>query len=231
MDPALRSRLDLAAEYLRKGNHRGARDHLQKALEIDSRSAEAYDLLALMYYKELELNLAEENYKKAISYDRYFTRGFNNYGSFLYAQGRYDEACKTLTKASEDVNYVLRADVFNKLGLCKLKTDDIEAAVFAFKKAAALSPRWPDPYLELADLEFQQKNIVNAKQYLNYFDRLTRKPTARSLWLGIRLEHQFGNLDARDSQGLALSKLFPDSAENLAYKQWRTNGYKQPKTE
>ena len=226
MDPLLRSRLDLAAEYLRKGNHVGARDHLQKALTIDRSEPEIYDLMALMYYKELEYDLAEENYRKAISVDRYFTRGYNNLGSFLYARERYDEACEMFEKAASDVDYILRSSVFVKLGQCQLMQGNREGAEQSFQKAVALNPQMSYVYLELAQMAFEDKDFPRAKNYWNYYDGLKRQPSAKGLWLGVRLEHEFGNLDARDSRGLALTKLFPDSKETLEYKKWLQNGYK-----
>ncbi|MGV6806713.1 MAG: type IV pilus biogenesis/stability protein PilW [bacterium] len=226
MNPRLRSRLDLAAEYLRKGNHLGARDHLSKALDIDASEPQIYDLLALMYYKELEYELAEKNYRKAISVDPGFTRGYNNLGSFLYSRQRYKEACRYLERAGEDVDYVLRANVFYKLGLCKVQLADAEGAAQAFRKSLALNGRQAEPYLELAYLSFQQGNNQEAAQYLGAHNQLREQPSARGLWLGVRLDHLTGDLDARDSQGLALKKLFPDSREAEAYRQWRLNGYR-----
>ena len=49
---------------------------------------------------------------------------------------------------------------------------------------------------------------------------------ARSLWLGLRIEHRFGNRDGVASKGLALEKLYPYSSETLEYKQWLANGQK-----
>lgn len=49
---------------------------------------------------------------------------------------------------------------------------------------------------------------------------LLAQPTAKSLWLAVRIEDSFGNRDAAASQGLKLKNLFPYSSENLEYQKW-----------
>ena len=81
-----------------------------------------------------------------------------------------------------------------------------------------LKPELPSPVIELADLAFQEQDYASAKRYLDRYHKLT-KPTARSLWLGIRIERIFGNKDKMASQALALKNLFGYSKEYLEYKQ------------
>ncbi len=222
-EQALRGRLQLATEYLRADNHKGARDHLQRALEIDNRSAEAHDLLALLYTKELEFDVADQHYRNAIKYDPKFTRARNNYGSFLYNRGRYREAYQVFTKGAEDLDYILRYEIFGKMGLCSLKLEQRDQARKNFEKAIALNQRWPISYLEMATIEYDDNNYAMAQRYFDAYSKLTKRPTARSLWLGIRLDDAFERKDARESKALALRNLFPDSEENLEYKNWQKN--------
>lgn len=223
---ALQSRLQLATEYLRASNHQGARDHLQRALEIDNRSAEAYDLLALMYAKELEPTAAEENYRKAIKYQPDFTRVRNNYGSFLYNQGRYQEAFEQFSRGVRDLDYPLRYELFGKMGLSALRLEEREQARKNFEKAIALNQRWPVPYLELASIAYDDSKYTEAQRYLEAYNKLVSRPIPRSLWLGIRIDDAAGRKNDRDSKGMALKNLFPTSEENLAYQNWLKNGRK-----
>ena len=98
--------------------------------------------------------------------------------------------------------------------------------VLAWSRAIALNPRLAMPYLELADYHFAAGDIPQAARYLAAYDQLAR-PSARSLWLGLRIEHRYGNKDAVASKALALTKLFPYSRENLEYQEWLKNG-RQP---
>ncbi|MGK2913890.1 MAG: type IV pilus biogenesis/stability protein PilW, partial [Porticoccaceae bacterium] len=61
------------------------------------------------------------------------------------------------------------------------------------------------------------------RAFLERYQQLA-KASSRSLWLGVRLEHAFGNEDGVASQALALQKLFPYSREAVAYQAWVKGG-------
>jgi len=222
IDKALTDHIQLGLNYIGEGNRQMARTHLLKALEIDSRSAGAHHGMALLLQLEQENSLAEDHFKKALAYDRDFTRARNNYAVFLFQEGRFKDAYKQFLAASDDVNYELRPQVFYSLGVTAVRLDEVEAAEDAWKRSLALRPRYAAPYLELAELYHNRENFRLARQYLDAFATLSA-PQARSLWLGVRLDAQAGNRDGVASKGLALSKMFPDSPENQRYQEWLKN--------
>ena len=59
--------------------------------------------------------------------------------------------------------------------------------------------------------------FADAKRFLDVYSRNARQ-SARSLWLGIRIERIFGNKDKEASYALALKNLHPYSREYLEYK-------------
>jgi type IV pilus assembly protein PilF len=216
---AVEDHVRLGLNYIGDGNRSMARYHILKALDIDSKAASAHNAMALLLQVELEKDLAEEHFKKAISYDKTFTPARNNYGVFLFQEGRYDDAYKQFTTAAKDVNYDLRPQVFYSLGVTAGRLGKIDKAEEAFTRAIALNPRYAQPYLELAEHYYLQKDFKNARNYLNEFDKLARTD-AKGLWLAVRLADHFGDKDRMASKGLALEKLFPHSRENLEYQKW-----------
>jgi type IV pilus assembly protein PilF len=92
-------------------------------------------------------------------------------------------------------------------------------ALRSFVKVNQLLPEYAAPWLDTAEIHFEQKRFLEAGQALQQFSDLAR-PMAKSLWLSVRLEKYFGNRDAVASQGLKLKKLFPYSSENREYQQW-----------
>lgn len=225
MDQALEDHVQLGLSYIGQGNRESARHHINKALEIDPRSAGAHNGLALLYQMEQETKLAEEHFKRAISLDKKFSRARNNYGVFLVQQNRMEEAHDQFTRVVTDTDYDQRSMAFLNLGITASALGRKEEAVEAWSRAIALNPRLASPYLELAIYHFNAGDFPLAQRMLSAHDSLSR-PTARSLWLGLRIEHQFGNKDAVASKGLALEKLYPYSSENLEYKKWLGNGQK-----
>lgn len=215
----LQDHIQLGMGYLSKNDRESARYHLLKALDVDSRSAGAHAGMALLFQVEQEYELADSHFRKAISYDSNLTSARNNYGAFLYRQRRYEEAYQQLEKAASDTAYNRRAQVYSSLGSTALKLNRLDQARDAWLKAISLDPKLSKPYVELASRYFEDKDYPRAKAYLDQYNQL-HKPSARSLWLGVRLEREFGSRDGEASQGLALRKLFPYSEEALEYKRW-----------
>lgn len=207
------NRLQLALGYMGQGNHERAREHLNKAMEVNSRSPELHDVWALLYQRENELEAAESHYKKALSYNPKFTRGRNNYGLFLLRLNRAEEAYQQFVIGSEDLGYPKRAELFYKVGITALRLNKNKEAEDAFTKAAILSPSMSVAYLELAELSYGKGDYPRAKALLDKFNSTKSNASAKGLWLGVRLERHLGNRDAEASQGMALKKLFPDSQE------------------
>lgn len=222
-EKALETRLQLALGYMTQGDRERAREHLEKAMQINSRSPEVHDVWALLYQQEMELAEAESHYKKALSYDPGFTRSRNNYGMFLLRQERYEEAYQQFVKGSEDLAYPKRGEIFYKAGVTAIKLNKLTEGEEALQKAVVLAPQMSQPYLELAEIAYTRADYQRAKQMLEKYNDARRRPTPRGLWLGVRLENRLGNRDAEASQGLALKNLFPDSQENQEYLNWLQN--------
>lgn len=213
----LNSHIELGVGYLRNRNYQRAKESLQRALEIDSQSAKAHNYFGLLYQLELDPEMAEEHYKKAIRYDPSLASARNNYGAFLFEQGRYEEAIVQLKEAASDKLYRNRSHVYENLGISYLRLGQREEARKAFHKSIALNPNQSRALLELAQLYFEDRNYVDAKKLYNRHKKVSG-PSAQSLWLGIRLARIFGNEDEEASLALALKNIFPASPQYQAYK-------------
>lgn len=218
LDAALQTYVKLGLGYLRSGNRDGARLNFNKALDIDKRSAGAHDGMALLYQLEAMDELAEEHFKKAIRADRDFSRARNNYGSFLYEHGRYEEAYEQFERASNNLEYSRRPIALVNLARTALKMGEVDRAESALKHALALDPDRTDAMAELAEINFKRGDYAEAKRYIDMYGQRARH-SARTLWIGIRLERIFGNRDREASYAMALKNLHPYSREYLQYKQ------------
>ncbi len=206
-----------ATEYLRLGDLDSAHRHLIRALEIEPRNASAHNVLALLYLQEGDVEKTERNYKKAIKYDKAFAPALNNYGAFLYSQGRYEEALQYLNTAAVDVSYDKRHQAYQNLGLVALELGDEETAIDAFQNALRLENKSSKASLELASIYLKRKKYKIANRYYKAFLNES-KQSSRSLWLGIQIARGIGNKDAEASYELALKNLFPRSLEFKQYK-------------
>lgn len=217
---ALETSIKLGLGYLREGNRDAAKLHLRKALESDPRSAMAHNGLALLYQLEKDNELVEEHYLKALKYDPELTAARNNYAVFLMRLGRNEEAYEHLVRGAKDIEYSRRGRLYLTLGLVAHRLGKKDEAMAAWEKSINIEPTMAQPYLEMAKVYFEKNDLPQAKRYLDRHDELAG-PRASALWLGVKLEHAYGNRDGVASKALALQKMFPYSQQYLDYQEWQ----------
>lgn len=214
-DEARDAYIQLGIGYLNQGNTEQAKVPLKKALELDPGNADANGALAILFQTEMEPELADEHFRKAIS-SRPDPRFLNNYGGFLYEQGRYQDAKERYLEAVKDNMYPERSRVFQNLGLVSLKLNERAEAKRYFERSIRLNKRQARPQLELAKLAYEDKEYVPARKYYEAFSKLTEQ-NAESLLLGARLAKIFDDRDKAATLGLQLKRLYPGTPE---YKQY-----------
>ena len=209
--------LDLARGYLEKQDYTNARRPLKEALRVDNSSAEAHVLMASVYLGDGDTKLAEQQYKEALRHEPKNAMAQNNYGTFLFAQEKYKDAAEHLKIAADDPNYGRRGQAYENLGLTQLKLNQPDAAQQSFLRALMLNVDQPRSDFELASLYFKAGDFNRCKQYFEAYNRLA-KPTAASLWLGVRLSRVLSDQDGLSSYALALKNMFPNSPEYRLYR-------------
>jgi len=220
---ALERRVELARTYIGEGNWDYAKRNLRIAASIDPDNAEVHEAFALVYQSTGEFELAEENFKRAISLDKDFSRARNNYAAFLFSQSRFEEAEKQLEIVIKDTLYTARPQAFINLGLCRLKLFDAAGAEQAFVRALSMDRVNPIALLEVAELRFNAQDYKEASRYYGSYRRVVRQQSSRGLWLGVRLARIEGDKDAESSYTMALSNLYPESAQYEALRRSQQN--------
>ncbi|WP_342246060.1 type IV pilus biogenesis/stability protein PilW [Pseudomonas sp. OTU5201] len=214
-DAARDAYIDLGIGYLKQGATERAKVPLKKALEMDPSNADANAALALVFQTEMEPELADQHYRKALS-SRSDSRILNNYGTFLFEQGRYKDAYERFLQATEDNLYPERSRVFENLGLTAMKMNNTALAKQHFDKALRLNRQQPMALLEMAQLSFSEKQYVPARDYYQRYSQIAPQ-TASSLLLGSRLATIFEDRDQAASLGLQLKRLYPGTPEYQQY--------------
>lgn len=216
-EKTLERRISLARQYIGEGDWENAERNLQIAAEIDKKNAGVYEAFAMLYQSTGEYELAEQNFETAIKLKRNFSRARNNYAAFLYSQGRYSDAEQQLEQVVTDSLYNGRPRAFINLGLCRVQLLDYEGAEQAFLTSLSMDRTNSIALLELAELRYRADDIEAAHRYYVNYRSSVRQQGARGLWLGIRIARQRGDDNAEGSYVLALTNLFPNSAEYQEY--------------
>ena len=215
-DAARDAYIQLGIGYLQQGNTGRAKSPLKKALELDSSNADAHAALALVFQQEMESELADEHFRKALSARSDDTRILNNYGGFLYEQKRYPEAKVRFEQAAKDNLYQERARIFENLGMTALMMKQREEAKGYFERALRIDARQVRALLEMAELFYEDKNYVQARAYYDRYVAVAQE-NARSLLLGSRLATIYEDRDKAASLGLQLKRLYPGTPEYQQY--------------
>ena len=215
-DEARKAYVQLGLGYLQQGMTEQAKMPLSKALEIDKTDPDTHAALALVFQSEMEHELAEEAFLKALRGRPADARILNNYGSFLFQRQRYQEAYAQFQKAAADNLYPERSRVYQNLGITSLRLGQREAGRQQLEKALRLNRLQPRALLEMAELSYEDRHYVSARDFYDRFSLLSGQ-NARSLLLGARLEHVFNDRTSTANYGQQLKRLYPGTPEYQQY--------------
>jgi type IV pilus assembly protein PilF len=208
--------MQLGLGYLRNGDTERAKVPLKQALDLDPSSADVHATLGFVFQTEMEPELADSHFRKAISLSGDDARLLNNYGGFLYEQKRYKEALDMYLKASQDTLYPERSRVFENIGMTSLQLKQRGQAKIYFERSLRLNARQPRALFEMAQMSYEDKEYVPARSYYEGYVALAPQ-TAASLLLGVRLARVFEERDNAASLALQLKRLYPGTPEYQQY--------------
>lgn len=208
--------VELGIAYLRQGDTLRAKENIHKALDVDPKSPEAHASLALVFQQEQEWTLAESHFNKAIALDSKNSAARNNFGAFLYAQGRAEEAVAQLQVAVSDQFYARRGQAFENLGFAHKSLADIDEAKVAFDRALSLNPTLGRSMTELALLHFDEEAFEQARVLDARLDQFGSMSSRRLLLCGL-VAHHFGDEARAQDCYAAMKKRYPrtDDAKRL----------------
>ena len=208
--------VQLGLGYLQQGMTEQAKVPLRKALELDKSDPDTNAALALVFQSEMESGLAEQAFRTALDGRPDDARILNNYGSFLFEQQRYQEASAQFQKAAADTLYPERSRVYENLGITSLKLGQRDAGRAQLEKALRLNRQQPRALLEMAELSYEDRHYVPARDYYDRFSLLSGQ-NARSLLLGARLTSVFDERTPTANPGQQLQRLYPGTPEYQQY--------------
>lgn len=210
------TRVKLALLYLQKNNMQKAKENIETALEYQPNDANVYRVFAYYYQRVKEYDKAEALYKKSLSLDSKNPDTYNNYGTFLCKQGRYQEAEKAFLSAVKQTTYSAVANTYENAGICSEKAGDVDKAIYYYQYALSHDPLKSYIHLILAKLYINNKNYDAARLSLFNFQK-NNKESAESLWQWIRLSYATEKNASLNKYAGKLLAEFPESQQALDY--------------
>ena len=223
-----RVRTSLAAQYIRKNDLDTAQRQLEKAFAANSRYAPAYDMMGVLLQQEgssINLQKADEYFKKAIMLDKDFEQANNNYGVYLSQMKRYREAAEQFEIAGAALGYEGRIGALENLGRTYLQLGDRSAAAKAFLRALEGNRNSIIAHIELVDLLLEQQRIPQAQRLYDETLVLVQGQgiSPRLLLQGIKLAAVQNNITTRQQLAQQLLSAYPLSDEAKQLKTWLNN--------
>ena len=224
---AVTTRTALAAEYIRSGDLDAAKRNLDEALETDSKSVEANNMMGVLLQQEgspSNLLKAETYFKRAVSLDPTDAQVRNNYGVYLSGRKRYNEAVAQFKVAGATLGYDGRAAALENLGRTYVQINDTVNAEKTFKQALQANRDSLIARLELAEIFLHTNKLRDASGIFSDYLRISgSQQGARALWLGIRIAHAERDNMRMNTFVNQLSTQYPNSAEYKQYLQLQQN--------
>jgi type IV pilus assembly protein PilF len=206
---ALERRVELARQYIGRGDWENAKRNLELANDIDPDNPSVHEAFGLVYQSTGEYDRAEDSFKRALRIDPKLSRARNNYAAFLFFLGRYDEAEPEFVLVAEDSLYSGRPLAYINLGMSRLNA----GAEDAFSRALRMDRRNPIALLEMGYLRLAAGDVAGAQSYYGVYRTVVPRQSPRGFMLGIEVSRASGDKDAQSSYELALRNLYPDSQE------------------
>ena len=223
-EKAAKVRAQMAIEFFKAGDLDATKRALDQALEANPRDSQANMMMGVLLQQEgskLNVEKADGYFKRAISTDPKNAQARNNYGTYLYQVGRYNDALEQLNIAGSTLGYDQRSKALENAGLIYVKLGDVANAEKTFQQALKANRDSFISMLELSEIFYLNQQTAAATQMYEQFVRAVgqKNQSARALWIGIRTARANG--DKQEMQVLVnqLRALYPESPEYQRYLQ------------
>ena len=204
--------VEMGMAYMRDGQPAVALQKLKKALDVDDRSADAHNVIAILYEQLGEKDRAGRHYDRAVGLDARDPFIRNARGSYFCRQGRYEEALQDFEQALANPLYPTPWVALTNAGLCVERSGDEAKAEKYYRRALTARNTYPAALVQMAKISLHQEKNFSARAYLERYHSEV-KPTAASLWLGVQIEKRLGDRAKSREYRQRLLKEFPDAPE------------------
>jgi len=211
-----RIRLELAANYFQQGQTNVALDEIKQALSADPTFADAHNLRGLVYMRLNDNALAEDSFRRAISFNPRDGDVLHNYGWLLCQQGKYTESTAMFARAAAAPGYGGLAKTLMTQGLCEMRAGQNAAAERSLLRSYEMDAGNPLTGYNLASLLYQRGDLARSQFYIRRLNN-SSLANAETLWLGIKVERGLGDRESMGQLAVQLKRRFGESREAAAY--------------
>ena len=211
-----RIRLELALGYFEQGQTTVALDELKQAIIADPAYAPAHNLRGLIYMRLNDFRFAEDGFSRSLALRPDDPNVMHNLAWLQCQQRRWSESFRHFEQALADPQYGERAKTFRALGLCQARAGLPTEAERSLLKSYEYDAGNPVTTFNLAVLLRGRGDVVRAQFHLRRLNN-SDLANAESLWLGVKVERDLDNQEAKQQLADQLLKRYPQSRESGAF--------------
>lgn len=204
--------LELGIDYLRKGNLQQAKEKVDRALEQNPRYARAHGVAAMLYDRLGDTGKADSHFQRAVALEPNDPEIRNNYAVYLCQKGRFERGEKLALEAGGNALYRTPEVAFLNAGNCARGAGELKRAEEHYRRALRVKPRFSEALLQMAELEYSQKQYLSARAFLERY-LASGRTTPATLWLGVRIERNLGNDTLAQHYAARLKSEYPGAAQ------------------
>jgi type IV pilus assembly protein PilF len=205
----------LGIAYLRQGDVPLAKEKLDRALQENPDSPKVHSARAMLFDRMGETKLADSEYQTALHLAPDDPDVSNNYAVYLCQLGRADDGVRRFEAVARNALYRTPWVAYTNAGVCLRRAKRNADAAKNFKQALKLRPNFSEAVYQLADLQFGEGNLADARAqvdtYLNAFEE-----TPDLLLLAVRIARAQNDRVAVLLYSRKLRLDFPSSAQAKA---------------
>lgn len=206
---------ELGIAFMRRGQLAVAQTTLDRALRENPDSPDVHSARALLFARLREPGKADREFREALRLAPKNPDYQNNYAVYLCSVGRVDKGVKIFTEAANNPLYMTPEYAYENAGICLRSAHRNVEAAQMFRNALAVRPDFAQAAWELADLDYSDGKLAEARQEIDAF-LASNHETPDLLLLAVKVTRaQKDPLDA-ELYARRLQLDFPDSAQARA---------------
>ncbi|MDN5873380.1 MAG: type IV pilus biogenesis/stability protein PilW [Sinobacteraceae bacterium] len=200
----------LGVDYARKGYYTLAQKKFERAISQRQDYAPAHAGLGFVYSRLGQMDKAEQEYRKALSLNPDDPETQNNFGTFLCAQDKGEQAQRHFQLALANSAYATPAAGWTNAGVCALHMKQADKAAQYFEHALKINPGFAQAVRELAILSYHKGQYQRARALEKHYATLVT-PGPEMLLLSAHTERALGHEARARAFEVQLIQTYPQS--------------------
>ena len=203
---------ELGIAYMRRGDLAVAQTKLDRAVKENPDDPDVHNARALLFARLGEPEQADREYREAMRLAPKNPDFQNNYAIYLCGVGRVDDGVQTFLRAAHNPLYMTPELAYDNAGVCLRSAHKNVEAAQMFTDALAIRPNFGQALWQLADLDFSQGKLAQARQEIEAF-LAANQENPDLLLLAVKVARAQGDRLNAELYARRLQLDFPDSAQ------------------